>query len=144
MASRIRWSALAASTKVASVEFNSLANEGNAAGSLVAASANGQMYSDWFLSASYTTAPSGQVALYFVPYFAGSTMDGSSAVDPPANHLVGSFALREATGRQLILLSYILMPNRDFTPVLINKGNATMGAGSNSLFFQAYDVNPDA
>ncbi len=144
MASRIRFSALGSSTLNASAQFNSLANEGNAAGSVVASSSFGQMYADWFLSASYTTAPSGHVALYFVPTFGGSSVDGSSSVDPPANHLAGSFALREATGRQLILTSFILMPNRDFFPVLINKGNATMGAGSNFLYFQAYDVNPDA
>lgn len=144
MASRIRFSALGASTKVASSEFVSLANEGNAAGSLVAASSFGQMYSDWFLSASYTTAPSGHVALYFVPTFAGSAADGGSAIDPPPTHLVGAFALREATGRQLVLLSYMLLPPRDFVPVLINKGGVTMGAGSNSLYFQPYDVNPDA
>lgn len=144
MASRIRFSTLGASTKVASSEFVSLANEGNAQASLVVASSFGQMYSDWFLSASYTTAPSGHVALYFVPTFAGSTADGGSAIDPPATHLVGSFALREATGRQLIMLSYLIMPPRDFFPVLINKGAATMGAGSNFLYFQPYDVNPDA
>ena len=144
MASRIRFSALGSSTLNASAQFNSLANEGNAAGSVVAASSFGQMYSDWFLSASYTTAPSGHVALYFVTYFGGSPTDGSSAVDPPTNSLVGAFALREATGRQLIPLNFMLMPNRDFIPTLINKGNVTMGAGSNFLYFQPYDVNPDA
>jgi hypothetical protein len=144
MASRIRFSALAASTLVASVEFNSLADEGNAAGSLVAASSYGQMYADWFISASYTSAPSGHVELYFVSYFGGSPTDGGSAIDPPANSLVGSFALREATGRQLIPMNFLMMPNRDFIPTLINRGNVTMGAGSNFLYFQPYDVNPDA
>ncbi len=144
MASRIRWGPLSGSTLLASAQFNSLADEGNAAGSIVALSAFGQMHSDWFLSASYTTAPSGQVDLYFVTYFGGSPTDGSSSVDPPANSLVGSFALREATGRQLIPLNFMIMPNRDFTPVLINRGNVTMGAGSNFLYIQPYDVNPDA
>ena len=142
MASAIQWGALGASTLVASAEFNSLADEGNAAGSLISASQN--MYTDWFLSASYTTAPSGHVGLYFVTYFGGSATDGDASVDPPATGLVGNFPLREAVGRQKIPLNFILMPNRDFNPVLINQAGTAMGAGSNFLYFQAYDVNPDA
>lgn len=142
MASQINWTGLGASTLVASAEFDSLADEGNVGGSLVAASQN--TYSDWFLHIDNPgTAPSGHIELYFVTNFAGSLADGGSAIDPAPTALVGNFPLREATAAQNIALNFLLVPNQDFTPVLINKGNVTLSGSENFLYFQQYNENPD-
>jgi hypothetical protein len=142
MASQIKWTTLGASTLVASAEFDSLADEGNVAGSLVAASQN--TYSDWFLHLDNPgTAPSGHIELYFVTQFAGSTIDGGSAIDPQPTALVGNFSMREATAAQNMGLGFLLVPNQDFTPVLINKANVTLSGSLNFLYFQQYNENPD-
>lgn len=144
MASRIRFSALAASTLTGSAEFNSLANNSVATGSVVSVSSWGQMYADWFLSASCTTTPSGGLNLYLLPFINGSPTSGCASASPPANNLVGVFAPMSATGRQLLSIPFVMMPNRDFVPVVTNALGVSLGAGSNFMYFQPYDVNPDA
>jgi len=142
MASSMRFTTLGASTLSASAQMDSLANEGNAAGSLISASQ--RLYSDWFIHSEPGSVASGHLALYFVTNFGASSADGSSAIDPPNNALVGVFPFRSAACAQSISLNFIPTPNRDFTPVIINKTGVTLGASKNFLYYQMYDINPDA
>ena len=143
MASRIGYTALSASALNASAVFNSLADDGNASGTIIEASDYGQMYGDFVLQASYTTAPSGGVSLYFSTIHGNLQVDGDGSTDPPPNALVGVFSMRQVTGQQTVAINFLQIPNRDFQPIYINETGVAMGAGSNAAYFELYDVNPD-
>ncbi len=142
MASSMKWTTLGASTLSMSAQLDSIADEGNAAGSLITASQH--MYSDWFLRVDQLAASARHLELYLVPNFSGSTAYGSSTIDPAPNLLTGAFPTAAAACPQNMLLSFVITPNRDFTPVIINKTGSAIGGSNNFLYFQMYNINPDA
>lgn len=135
------WASLGASTLIASAELDSLADDATVVGSAVAASQ--YLYADWFCRIDPGAAiPAGGIlSLYFVTEMGGSAADGDASIDPANNLWVGNFVCRNTAGSQHMAINYTPLPNRDFTPIIINESGCAMGGSNQFIYFQPYNVD---
>ena len=119
--------------------LNSLTNGSRQVSSAI--SDNREQYADFELVVTYGSAPTADapVYLYFLKSPDGTnTEDGSTSVTPSAAPDV-IFTVRAVTSAQRVVRGRVVLPNGDYTVLLVNAAGQTMAASGNTLKMWTYN-----
>jgi hypothetical protein len=125
-------------------DLDGLANNARSAASTAFANGNvthRQLFGSFELVVAFSSAPvAGKtVDLYLLPTLDGTNYaDGSASAEPSQTSYGGSFAVRNVTTAQRLVLVGVPLPASDFKVQLINRAGQAFSASGHALKLAAY------
>ena len=132
-----------------STDLNALADDTvNVGGTAIDNTTNRYFYAEFELvlaSVDLSAVDNPGVELYLVPSYDGTNYadtgtDGSSTAYPPTQYLVAVLGVAETSAAHLAVSPHVMLDPLKFTPVVINKTGAALGATGNTLKSKYYTV----
>ena len=155
MANVLKWSALGTFTTAipgdaAAPTLKGLANGARVLGDEIDNTGGRHTFSDWDLKlgghGASIWAVGGYLELHFVPAVDGSVYaDGDASVEALQNTLVGTFAIRNVSTAQRLVVRRVLLPATKFKPLILNRvdlagvDGLTANNGDNVLSYRTYN-----
>lgn len=132
-----------------STDLNALANVTTNVGAVVIDNTtNRYFYAEFELilsSVDLSAQTNPAVELYLVPSYDGTNYadtgtDASTTVLPPAQYLAAVMGVAESSAAHRAVSAHIMLDPVKYTPVVINKTGAALGATTNTLKVKTYTV----
>lgn len=130
-----------------SADLNSLANDAVNVGAVLPDNlSNRYFYAEFEIvlaSVDLSAQTNPGVELYLVPSYDGTNYadvgtDASTTVYPPAQYLVAVLGVAETSAAHRAVSPHIMIDPLKYTPVVINKTGAALGAAGNTLKSKYY------